>query len=424
MLLEFRLRNYRSFRDECALSMVASTDKDLAETNTFALTLPGIPRALRTAAVYGANASGKSNLLKALGLMRAVVAESFALQPGQHYNVQPFRLDDGTRTAPTMFEVTILIDGVRYQYGFEFTQQAIVAEWLDVYQKAKPQNWFDRTTDLKTGKVTVETGTHLTGQKRVWADATRANALFLSTAAQFNSEQLLPVFSWFANSLVVMPEGGLITPDFSTGYIQDAARKQAVVSMMAAADIAISAISTVQQRGFEHHVEFDPTGRPAARVQERDLLMPRFTHASGTVTAEFDYQDESFGSQKLFSLAGPLLDIIANRKVLVIDELDRSLHPLLMREIVRMFQDPRQWQSGGQLIFSTHDTSLMDPSFMRRDQFWFTEKHADQASVLVPLTEFSPRKGEALEKGYLGGRYGGVPILHDGLLNEGRRAQK
>lgn len=424
MLLAFRLRNYRSFRDECTLSMVASTDKDLTDTNTFALALPGISRALRSAAIYGANASGKSNLLKALALMRGVVVESFALQPGQQYYVQPFRLDAATATEPTMFEAEILIDGARYQYGFEFTQQAIVAEWLNVYQKAKPQNWFDRKTDLATGKVSVITGTHLTGQKRVWAEATRPNALFLSTAAQFNSEQLQSLFAWFANNLVVMPEGGLISPEFSTGYIQDAVRNKAIVSMMSAADIAISSITTVRQRGFEHHVELDPTGRPAARMDERDLVLPRFMHSSGKLDVEFDFQDESFGSQKLFALAGPLLDIIANRKVLVIDELDRSLHPLLMRQIVKMFQDPRQWQRGGQLIFSTHDTSIMDPTIMRRDQFWFTEKRADQSSVLVPLTEFSPRKGEALEKGYLSGRYGGVPILEDGLLHEVGRAEQ
>ena len=375
-------------------------------------------RAPGVVAIYGANASGKSNLLQAISLMRGAVVGSFSLQPGQSYSVQPFRLDQATRTAPTMFEVTILINGIRYQYGFEFTQNVIIAEWLEVYQTAKAQNWFERETDPNTGKVTITTGNHLSGQKGVWKDATRPNALFLSTAAQFNSEQLTPLFSWFANSLAVMPDGGLLTPDYSSHYIQDPARHRAVVSMMAAADIAISSISTVRQKGFAQSFDVDPSGLAKGRSEERELLLPRFTHGSGTAAVEFDYQDESLGSQKLFSLAGPLLDIIANGKVLIIDELDRSFHPLLMRKIIEMFQDGRSIQPGaaGQLIFSTHDTSLLDPAFMRRDQFWFTEKNADQSSDLVPLTTFSPRKGEAIEKGYLSGRYGGVPILRDGPL--------
>jgi len=138
-------------------------------------------------------------------------------------------------------------------------------------------------------------------------------------------------------------------------------------------------------------------------------------HGSSSVHPLIFLIDESQGTQKLFSLAGPLLDIIKNGKVLVIDELDRSLHPLLVRQIVRTFQDPVQNERGAQLIFSTHDTTLLDSQFLRRDQVWLTEKRRNQSSELVPLTEFSPRKGEALEKGYLSGRYGGVPVLDDYL---------
>ncbi len=138
------------------------------------------------------------------------------------------------------------------------------------------------------------------------------------------------------------------------------------------------------------------------------------------MAAEFDFGDEFQGTQKLFSLAGPLLDIIDKGRILAIDELDSSLHPLLMRQILKAFQDPELNTKGAQIIFTTHDTSLLDGKVLRRDQIWFTEKLEDQSSVLIPLTEFSPRKGEAIERGYLSGRYGGVPILRDRLI-AGRR---
>ena len=425
MLLEFRLRNYRSFRHETALSLVASADPHLAATNTVALDVPALPRALRSSVLYGANASGKSNLLRGLGFMRGVVLESIALQPGQLFNVQPFRLDEQSAKEPSLFEVTILLGGIRYQYGFELTPERIVAEWLLVYQKAKPQRWFERRFDPVTSQDVITPGTHLAGQKRVWQDATRPNALFLSTAVQLNSEQLRPLHAWFAESLVVLPEGGHIPPDFSTNFVQNPVGNQSIVSLLSAADIAISTISTVRQKGLQHSITFDAaTGKSDSRAEERELVLPRFTHQAGSIKAEFDFVDESLGTQKLFALSGPLFDIIDKGKVLVIDELDRSLHPLLVRQIIKTFHDPQLNRHGAQLIFSTHDTSLLDSSFLRRDQIWLTEKRQDQSSELVPLTEFSPRKGEALEKGYLTGRYGGVPILADTLVPRGHSGQK
>ena len=186
MLLEFRLRNYRSFHQEAVLSLVASPDKQLADTNTAQTGLPALPRSVRSAVLYGANASGKSNLLRALGYMRAVVLWIPCLLPGQTYAVQPFRLDAQSVREPSLFEVSILLQGTRYQYAFEITPERIAAEWLLVYRKAKPQQWFNRKTDPHTGADIITAGNHLTGQKSVWRDATRPNPLFLSTAVQLN----------------------------------------------------------------------------------------------------------------------------------------------------------------------------------------------------------------------------------------------
>ena len=369
MLLEFRLRNFRSFRQETVLSLVASSDKHLASTNTVSAGLPGLPSAVRSAVLYGANASGKSNLLRALGYMRAVILESHALRPDQTYAVQPFRLDAEAVKEPAMFEATILLEGTRYQYGFEMLPGRIVAEWLLVYRKAKPQRWFERKFDPETGTDIITPGDHLTGQKSVWRDATRPNALFLSTAVQLNSEQLRPLHAWFAETLVVLPEGGYLPPEYSANLIQNPEGNRSVVALMAAADIAIESISTVRQKGTQASITFDAvTGKSDVRAEERELLFPRFTHQAGSIKAEFDFADESLGTQKLFSLAGPLFDIIANGKMLVIDELDRSLHPLLVRQIIKAFHDPDLNKHGAQLLFSTHDTSLLDSSFMRRDQ--------------------------------------------------------
>jgi AAA15 family ATPase/GTPase len=424
MLIEFRVRNFRSFGQESVLSMVASSDRDLLETNTVETGIPSLPRAVRSAVLYGANASGKSNLLRAMQLMRGVVLESVLLKPEQLFNVSPFRLDEKLKSEPTLFEVTIVLDGVRHQYGFEFTPSRIVSEWLLVYQTRKPQRWIDRRFDPETGTETFEFSPSLAGQKRAWQEATRPNALFLSTAVQLNSDQLMPLHRWFQDFLIVLLDGAMLPFDYSTSLVRTPEGERAVRAMMTAADIAISSIKTIARKGFIQHVQLDMfSGASETNRQEGELLLPQFTHSAGNVSAEFEYADESQGTQKLFALAGPLLNIIRQGKILVIDELDRSLHPLLVRQVVNTFQDPALSSSGAQLLFTTHDTTLLDQTLLRRDQIWFAEKTAGQSSILVPLSEFSPRKGEALEKGYLAGRYGGVPILDQRLIARADRGK-
>lgn len=424
MLIDFRVRNFRSFKEESVLSLVASNDMDLRDANTVATQVPALPNLVRAAGIYGPNAGGKSNLVRALLLMRGVVTESATLiQPGQLFNVQPFRLGATSVKEPTMFEATVLIEGVRYQYGFEFTPERITAEWLLVYHRNKPQTWFERK--FVGGAEKIEPGTYLTGTKRVWQDATRPNALFLSTAVQLNSTQLQPLFAWFAESLNVLLDGGLLPFDYSATCLQEPLRKTAITSFLQSADIGISSISAEKKKGFAQTFQLDlATGSSNVHRVEQEMLIPQFTH-QGEISAIFDFfADESQGTQKLFSLAGPLLDIIENGRVLVIDELDRSLHPLLVRQIVKTFQDPELNQRGAQLVFTTHDTSLLEGRLLRRDQIWLTEKLKDQSSQLVPLTEFSPRKGEALERGYLSGRYGGVPILRERLISRRNSATR
>lgn len=414
MLVQFRVGNFRSLRAEQVLSLVASKDKTLQGTHTVSTGLKAAPSLLRSAVIYGANASGKSNLIKALQYMRGVVAESATvIQPGQSFAVQPFRLDAQSAREPTAFEVTFIIDGVRYQYGFSMTPQRIVSEHLLVYKAFKPQRWFERHYDAQTGKEVYEFGPGLKGPKTLWEGATRPNALFLSMAVQLNSESLRPIFDWFVNGLVIFNEQAQLSPQVSIQMLQQAEGRRRICEFLSAADISIADIEVVTRKVPGQSVHFDlAVGKTEVRIEEVEEHQLRFSHVTEQGQAVFDLMDESSGTRSLLFLAGPVLDILRKGVTLVIDELDTSLHTLLVRELVRLFHRPEVNTGDAQLIFTTHDTSLLDaPDLFRRDQVWFVEKDRDQASELVSLSEFSPRKNEAIERGYLMGRYGGIPFL-------------
>lgn len=412
MLLEFRVRNYRSIRDEIVVSFVASKEKKLADTHLASTGITSIPHVLRSAVVYGPNASGKSTLLFALHYMRSVIAESAVLQPGQTFNVQPFRLDSEYAKQPTEFEITFLLGGVRHQYGFSLTPERIVDEWLLVYRAPKPQQWFRRSFNEETQSSDYEFSTHLTGPRKLWQETTRPNALFLSTGAQLNSELLGPIFRWLVEQPVYFGAGLSPLPDLTTQLLQTELGKRAVHEFLASADISISDVVSVSRPGFQQQIMFGPDGPKFSR-EEREMLMPQFVHKTEHGSATFELHEESEGTQRLYALVAPVLEVLKNGRLLIVDELDRSLHPLLVRRLVRMFHQPELNPLGAQLLFSTHDTSLLDRTLFRRDQIWFTEKDQDQATRLYPLSDFSPRETEAWEKGYLIGRYGAVPFFDE-----------
>jgi len=415
MLIEFRVRNYRSIRDEVVISFVASNDKKLGESHLAETGIKTLPNLLRSALIYGPNASGKSTLLQALAFMRGVVAESAMLMPpGQTFNVQPFRLDKDWVAQPTEFEITFLLGGVRHQYGFSLTPERIVDEWLLVYRTAKPQQWFRRTFDQASQSSTFEFSTHLTGPRKLWQETTRPNALFLSTAAQLNSEMIGPVFRWLVEQPIYFAAGLSPLPDLTTQLLQTEVGKRAVRDFLASADISISDVLSVPRQGFHQNIMFGPEGTQVTR-EEREILTPQFVHNTEHGSASFELHEESQGTQRLYALAAPVLDVLKHGRLLIVDELDSSLHPLLVRRLVRMFHQPELNPHGAQLLFTTHDTSLLDRTLFRRDQIWFTEKDRDQATRLYPLTDFSPRESEAWEKGYLIGRYGAVPFFDESV---------
>lgn len=418
MLIEFRVKNFRSLRDEQVFSMVASKDDTFHSSHTQPTGIAAAPSLLRSAVIYGPNAGGKSNLIKALQYMRNVVLESAtAIQPDQTFNVQPFRLDTESGDKPTEFEVTFIADGTRYQYGFAMTPARIVSEHLLVYKAPKPQKWFSRRFDEQLNQDVYDFSTSLKGQKSLWESSTRPNSLFLSMATQLNSEQLRTVFGWFAQQLVIFNEQSQLNPGVSMLKMQtaDEKEKKSIRDFLVNADISISEIELVTRKIISQSVHFDAAaGKTEIRPNEFEQRELLFHHVTEHGKAAFSLAEESQGTRVLFYLAGPVLDVLNKSQILVVDELDTSLHTMLVRQLVQRFNTTGQSKSSPQLIFTTHDTSLLDAQgLFRRDQIWFIEKDRDQSSCLYSLTEFSPRKNEALEKGYLMGRYGGLPLLEN-----------
>ncbi len=416
MLIEFSTANFRSLRDRQTLSLTKAKGDELVESNTFTTVAANKFELLRSAAIYGPNASGKSNFLLALQTMKEIILKSATnLQRGDKLPVTPFRLSKATRHAPSEFEVIFIVDKVRYQYGFSATEDRIHEEWLLAYPKGQPQRWLGRVWDEQKQSYDWKLGNNLTGEKQLWQKSTRDNALFLSTAVQLNSEQLQPVYDWF-NDILHMTNISGWSPGFSASLCEKSEKAQ-VMDFLRAADLNIEDI-VVETEPFD--IKALPDDMPthvkkmfADELKDKKLVDIKTVHKSeegDKVT--FDFEDESDGTRKLFAFAGPWIDTLANGYVLFIDELHDNLHPRLVQFLVRLFHNSETNPNNAQLVFTTHETSILNQNEFRRDQIWFCEKGEDQATTLYPLTDFSPRKGrENLELAYLSGRYGALPYV-------------
>lgn len=421
MLAEFRVKNFRSIRSQQCLSLVANKDTAHAESHLINTGSEAIPPLLKSAVIYGPNASGKSNLINALAFMQKIVANSATqIRAGETFKLSSFKLDADSKNQPSEFELTFVEQGIRYQYGFSLMPERVMEEWLWVYETAKPQIWFDRRFDVQKGIEEYKLGTHLKGQRSLWQKSTRANALFLSKAVDLNSECLRPIFLWIVEKLKIFRAEARVMPHFSIDYAQTELGKTELLRFLQAADLSISNMEFENNKKRQHEVVLENGNPPAHTVTEIEVLLPRFVHEAEEGQAAFGLQDESTGTQKFFGLAGPILDILKNGYVLVVDELDSSMHTHMMCFLIRQFYSQNN-SKGAQLIFSTHDTALLanDLGLFRRDQIWFVEKDRAQATILRPLSDFKPRKAEAFDRGYLGGRYGALPFMTDFNLGNG-----
>ena len=415
MLIEFKVTNFRSIKETQTLSLVAGAAKEFMRENTFEPGLPGFPRLMRSAVVYGANAAGKTNLLRALQFMQGLVLNSATFQDGVRIAHTPFKLSKATGGQPSEFEVTFADEGVRYEYGFSVDGERFHKEWLIAYPHGRPQNWFERTYHAKKKEYEWQFSTKLKGSPRVWRDATRGNALFLSTAIQLNSEQLRPAFQWFQKKLVLIGMGGIqFNQALTYQLLEQPQGKQKLMQFVRAADLGIDDLSLQREPMAPIVVAEANLVREPLPASSIPTLMRVTSFHKATDTSEsvpMDIGDESRGTQILFQSAGAWLNVLKNGEVLLFDELDTSLHPLMTRFLIRLFHSQSTNQKNAQLVFTTHDTSLLDSDLFRRDQVWFVEKDKKSASRVYPLSDFSPRRDEALERGYLRGRYGALPFI-------------
>jgi AAA15 family ATPase/GTPase len=419
VLIEFSVTNFKSIKSQQTFSLTKAKGDELEESNSFQP--EGLSRLdlLRSSAIYGPNAAGKSNFIEAIRVMRRIVVESASeKQRGDKLPLTPFKLDPDTAKSPTEFEVVFIANGVRYQYGFAATQERIMEEWLIAFPKVRAQHWYARQWDEKSGEYQWEMGNALQGQKQLWREATRDNALFLSTAVQLNSQQLQPVYDWFDDNLRTTTVHAW-TPGFTASLCSDPKNKAKVLAFLKAADIDIQDVKLKKKLFDEKDL---PDEMPeevksmVAREMEGEEIISELNmlhkDSSGELIA-FDFDEESDGTQKLFSFAGPWLDTLMNGYVLFVDELHDNLHPRLVQFLVELFHSSETNPKNAQLIFTTHETSILNQEVFRRDQVWFCEKGGDKATQIYPLTDFSPRKGrENLELSYLAGRYGAVPYVH------------
>ncbi len=421
MLIELNVTNYRSFLQTQTLQMAASPSDDLQEENSFPPPAPGLPRLLRSSVIYGPNAAGKSNLIKALFFMKQFVLVSAQGQEGDSILTSPFLFDKHSPSEPSDFEAIFVVDDVRYQYGFSTDTKRVTHEWLLAYPQGRAQRWFERSYNPKIKQDEYYFGSKFTGSKKIWQDATRANSLFLSAAIQLNNEQLKPVFYWFRN-LVVIRHQELLDPGFSMLQCETEHGRNGILEFMNAADLSIDTIKCESKDFTEKElpVNMPPELKEKLLGGGKKMTKVFFGHQVGDSDemAWLPLEEESDGTKKLFAYAGPWLEGLKHGRILLVDELDNNLHPSIVCSLLKLINNSKINKKNGQLIFAAQDMTLLDQKIMRRDQVWFVEKDKNNASLLYPLSDFKPRKKEALKKGYLQGKYGALPYINQSGIQE------
>jgi uncharacterized protein len=448
MLLNFRVSNFRSIKDEQVFSFLRGSSgprlsqplapsesinqsdldsKDISEAE------PWLDDVGTVAGIFGPNASGKSNVLEALIFMDRAIRDSYR-QWGSvgGIPVQPFALESGCSKEPSLFEAVYVSHGMRFQYGFRLTADQVVGEWLYAYPTNRRQVWFERDISAETPYYF---GKSFSGRNKVIADLTNRTSLFLSTAIANNHKLAGLAGHWFRSHFSsAMPSDRPVRIRRTQGLSREKDQWNEVAEMVKFADLGIEKVRVRHEklegpererllRVFKALAEDRPVLSSIESAIDESADIVEFGHsASGQDLVYLPLSLESLGTQAWFSLVGPILRALANGDTLLIDELDASLHPRLTSQILSMFEEPLRNPRQAQLLFTTHDTALMGNLLgereLSRDQIWFTDKGADGATVLYPLTDFSPRKAENLERGYLQGRYGAIPYLDGRIAKE------
>lgn len=418
MLIEFSVANYRCFRDRVTLSLEAEPRISERDKTVDARNIAHTPQGdlLRVVGIYGANASGKSNLVRALRGLRSLVLNSAREgQAGDRLPVDPFRLDPASLDEPSEVEVVFSEGDTQIRYGFAATKERVEREWLlaRAADDEEEQGWFDRTFEAYAAGPQWQRDVSL-------EQKTRPEALHLSVAAAFNHPAATRILTWFRRLRFI---DGSETEGFArtTKLLGEEAFGPSIRSLMRRLDFGIEDLRVVvPERTLDARV-YDAVLRRLSERQAEEFmnarLPPRVLTIRGGVEFDLD-QDESAGTVKAFELAGPLVEALAAGNIVIIDELDARLHTLLSKQLVELFQDPKTNPHDAQLIFASHDTNLLTRTLLRRDQLWFVEKsRKSQASHLYSLAELRLDDGKAVrndaryEVDYLQGKYGAIPFF-------------
>lgn len=417
MILSFRVKNFRSIANEAILSFrPVKAYKEYPEN----IHRYGNIEALKAAGIYGANASGKSNLVKAFGAMRNILLGSLRRSSIDEIDVEPFELDSANLKEPSEFDVEMLAGGYVYRYGFSVTAKSVAAEWL--FRSSGEPRAVSKPLFVREGS------TLLKANKRVLRELQKLdmttllpNALLLSRLDQLNSNVAKLVMRWF-NELQVL--SGSLSSEYNRYSVMHLNEKAFHDNMMRLIRLADRSILDVSVNTREIHVDDlpprvrikIPVGAKIQSIEERTVVMLRRNVDGENVAFDID-EKESEGTTKIFGLSGPLTDILNRGWVLVIDELEAKLHPLLTRRIVSLFMSEKTNPNRAQLIFVTHDATLLRSVGLRRDQVWLCEKNKKGMTDLYCLAEIrsksGTRKEDNLEKKYLEGRFGAVPDFED-----------
>jgi predicted ATPase len=446
VLRSFRVANHKSIRDEAELALLPAYDK----------TRPAVP----VAAVLGANASGKSNLLDALRWMRVAVEDSYASwKPGSGVPRMPFRLDPRAGDEPSAYCVEVVVDGVRYTYGVEVDYERVREEWLYTYPHNRRRVIFEREGDRVAFGSTMP---DYRARGEALRRQTRDNALFLSVAAHNNVAEVQPVYAWFEHA-VIFGDGESDLADSGLRRRLRSADRDSIVELIRAADLgitdvtdewaeidlitskiakitdpaelarrreqlsgvlsdprAVDLIAFVAEASFEYsRLADDEPAVNSARSR------PRLVFHHGNQAATMSIEEQSAGTRSWIGLVSLGLDALERGALLVVDEVDASLHPHLTARLINLFRDAETNPGGAQLLFTTHDATLLDEDTLSRDEIWFVEKDLDSgATRLFQLTDFHPRKNENTEGRYLAGGYGAIPVLSDHKFREAIRIRR
>lgn len=412
MLIEFSVSNFRSFREKQTLSMVASPRLGKKQ-NVFDPKVEGddLPKLLKVAAIYGPNASGKSNLVKALN----VVSKLLSVSPGENLKipVQPFRFDSALLDKPSFFETHFIEDGLRFQYIFSATSERIFEETLTCYPKGKETLLYSRTFHPNSGESYIF-GETLEGGKIVhnaWKRLTGPKTLFLTQAVLNSSDELQQLkapYNWFREASLCISQDGMSTWSVLSRSLvmRNSKYREHLQRFLQQVDVPITNIT------FEENSTGDTPRsdyEDYIRMVEEDAKT-KLTHSTSLGDAEFDFSEESGGTQNLMGFWIPWVRLksAVGGGVVIVDELDSSLHPKIVESLV---QQHLAGNINSQLIFTTHDTHLMNTKLLRRDQFWVTERDTNGATQMFSIHDFQGRDSEDIEKRYYEGRYRGLPIL-------------